>query len=157
MSGQSVARFFVSFLLLGASVRAQVAEEEKLLKKEIITPKVIDFSRMLEKGKMTREDFEFWKRQKRAKIEERLSAMEALERAVDPEKYIVGPSDVFSFNVWGAMEAQYPMAVNPEGKLSIPSVGEIQVDGKTLAEVQAFVLGRAKPYYANSEITLTLE
>ena len=83
--------------------------------------------------------------------------MEALERAVDPEKYIVGPGDIFSFNVWGIVDRQIPIPVSPEGKLLVPSVGEIEVDGKTLEDVQSLVLSQAATTYENSKISLTLE
>jgi protein involved in polysaccharide export with SLBB domain len=55
------------------------------------------------------------------------------------------------------MEMQYPITVNPEGKMLVPSVGEINVDGKMLAQVQTDVLERSKPFYEKSIITLTLE
>ena len=145
-------------LLIGISAGfGQIPEEDEFLKKETIKPKVIDFSKILEKEKMTREDFEVWKRERELRLRQRLTEVTALERAVDPEKYIVGPSDIFSFNVWGAMEAQYPVEVSPEGKLSIPSVGDVLVDGMPLYRVQEIVLASAEPYYSNSSVSLTLE
>jgi len=157
VKAQFVCRVFIFSFVLFGRVYAQLPEEEERLKKEIIAPKVIDFSKILEKKTFTREDFELWKRQKEMKLQERLTAVEALEHAVDPDQYIVGAGDVFSFNIWGAMEMKYPIIVNPEGKLVVPSVGEIDVDGKTLAEVQNLVVERAEPFYKNSKVTLTLE
>ena len=146
------------YLMMGITAAlGQVPEEDEFLKKETIKPKVIDFSKILEKEKMTREDFEVWKRERELRLRERLTEVAALERAVDPEKYIVGPSDIFSFNVWGAMEAQYPLEVGPEGKLAIPSVGDILVDGMSLSTVQETILSEDQPFYANSKVTLTLE
>ena len=152
-----MASLIFSFLFWCVGYAQQLSEEERQLKKEIITPKVVDFSRILEKEELTREDFELWKRQKELKLQERLSMVEALEQAIDPEKYIVGPGDIFSFNLWGPMEMKYPITVNPEGKLLVPSVGEIDVDGLSLQNTQKLVIGKSEPFYEKSKITLTLE
>jgi protein involved in polysaccharide export with SLBB domain len=90
-------------------------------------------------------------------MEERISKGDALETPLDPQKYIVGPGDIFSFNVWGPAEAQIPVTVSPEGKMSIPSVGEINVGGKTLVETQTLIRQNANTVYQNSTVTLTLE
>ena len=144
-------------LFLWGAVGAQVYEEEDLLGKERTLPRVIDFSKMFEREKLTQEDFEEWKRKRETRLKERLSHADALERAVNPQAYVVGPGDVFSFNIWGGMEMQLPVTVSPEGILLVPSVGAIEVDGETLVEVQKLVLDAAAPRYKNSEVTLTLE
>ncbi|MCJ7812628.1 polysaccharide biosynthesis/export family protein, partial [bacterium] len=97
------------------------------------------------------------KSEREQKIRERLSQMDALEGAIDSNRYIVGPGDIFSFNVWGAMEMQIFLVVSPEGKLLLPSAGEIDVSGKTLMEVQNRVIEKAADFYKYSRITLTLE
>ncbi len=147
----------IMFFALG--VWAQVPENKEKLQKEKTStiPKVIDFSKIFEQQKMTREDFEALKREKETELQARLSQPAALEKSVNPEKYIVGPGDIFSFNVRGPTETQVPITVSPEGKLNVPSVGEIGVDGKTLSEVQTLVLKKAAPVYGNSKIALALE
>jgi len=79
-----------------------------------------------------------------------------LEGAVDINKYIVGPSDIFSLGVWGILNQPIPIAVSPEGSLIIPSVGEIAVSGLTLAEAKNKVVERVKGRYISANITLTL-
>ncbi len=146
---------FAGFILSGMST-AQVLEQE-IQTKERSTPQVIDFSRFFNQQQMTREEFETWKTQRELRLRERFTQMEALEGAVDPGTYIVGPGDLFSFNVWGTMEIQFPVAVSPEGKLLVPTVGEVEVDGKRLDEVQDIVISKAAPIYENSNVSLTLE
>ena len=148
--------FLLGVLFACSFSMAQVAEEEEQ-RKPFALPKAIDFSEIFEKKEMTQEDFELLKSRREAKLRERLAQIDALETAVDPGVYIVGPGDVFSFNVWGALEMRYPLTVSPEGMLLAPSVGEIEVSGKTLAEAQSLVLERAASAYENSEVTLTLE
>lgn len=148
----------LSTLLLFGEGGTQILEQEEQQKKKTLIPKAFDFSEMFDQKRiMTREDFELWKSQREARLKEQLTRMEALERPVDPEKYVVGPGDIFSFNIWGALEMQLPIIVSPEGKLLVPSVGEIDVAGKTLADVQSVVLDEAASFYENSRVTLTLD
>ena len=157
MRNRSVSVILLSALFFCGTVGAQTREEEDQWKKESSLPKAIDFSKIFGRERTTREDFDTWKKERESRLGERLSRVDALERAVDPQKYVVGPGDVFSFNIWGALEMQLPITVSPEGKLLVPSVGEIEVDATTLAEVQDLVLKMAATCYGNSEITLTLE
>lgn len=155
--------FPVLTLFLIGTLNAQMYPglEELLKETERTSSKTVEFPELpkekKEEKKTLRETFEDLKRQKEAKLRERLAQPEALEKAVDPRIYVVGPGDVFSLNVWGSLEMQYPLTVNPEGKLLVPSVGEIEVAGKTLEEVQKEVLEKARPFYEKSPITLSLE
>ncbi len=79
-----------------------------------------------------------------------------LEGAVDVNKYIVGPNDIFSLGVWGIINQPLPLAVSPEGSLIIPSVGEVNVAGLTLAEAKQKVIEKVKKRYISADITLTL-
>lgn len=82
--------------------------------------------------------------------------MVPLEQAVDPAKYVVGPSDVFSVNVWLGTGFSFRSAVTPEGSLIIPTVGEVRVAGITLAEVKQRVRHRVRKRYSDGDITVTL-
>lgn len=152
---------FLTFCIIGnLSAQMYPGLEELLKETERTSSKPVEFPEMTKEKKeekTLREKFEDFKRQKEAKLRERLAQPEALEKSVDPRIYVVGPGDIFSFNVWGPMEMQYPLTVNPEGKLLVPSVGEIEVAGKTLEQVQKEVLEKAKPFYEKSAITLSLE
>jgi polysaccharide biosynthesis/export protein len=79
-----------------------------------------------------------------------------LEGAVDINKYIVGPNDIFSLGVWGILNQPLPLSVSPEGSLIIPSVGEVQVSGLTLAEAKQRVSDKLKKRYIAADISLTL-
>ena len=147
----------IMFFASGAWTQVPENKQKKEWEKKSTVPKVIDFSKIFEQQKMSREDFETLKREKETELQARLSQPAALEKSVDPEKYIVGPGDIFSFNVWGPTETQVSITISPEGKLNIPAVGEIDVDGRTLSEVKSLVLKKAAPVYGNSKIALILE
>ena len=82
-------------------------------------------------------------------------SLSALEGAVDSNAYIVGPGDVFA-GIWGIMFTPRTMAVSPEGTLVIPTVGVINVAGKSLAETKRMVIKRIKEKYPAGEVNVAL-
>ncbi len=50
---------------------------------------------------------------------------------VDPE-YIVGPDDILRITVWGQVELRQELTVDKEGRIFIPTIGQILVSGLTL-------------------------
>jgi protein involved in polysaccharide export with SLBB domain len=80
----------------------------------------------------------------------------ALESAIDPDHYFVGPSDVFSVNVWVSPPVSLLLTVTPEGTLIIPMVGELNVTDLTLAEAKRRVIAEIRKKYRVGEATLTL-
>lgn len=156
MKNKVTAFFLIGFFAMVSTCLSQSARQEAGQKKTTPIPKAIDFSRLFDQEKMDREEFETLKRQKQAELQERLTRVEALEHAVDPESYIVGPGDVFSFNIWD-LDVQYPINVSPEGRLLIPTLEEFDVDGLLLAEVKALVLEKAEQSYEIGKVSLSLE
>lgn len=67
-----------------------------------------------------------------------------LEGKINPEKYIVGPNDLFTLGVYGFINQQVPLYVSPEGTVIIPTVGEVMVSDLTLAEARSRVIATVK-------------
>jgi protein involved in polysaccharide export with SLBB domain len=80
----------------------------------------------------------------------------ALESTIEPEKYFVGPSDVFSVNIWMSPPMSFNLSVTPEGTLIIPTVGEVFVSDMTLAKAKEKVRQSIRKKYLSPEITVTL-
>lgn len=79
-----------------------------------------------------------------------------LESTIDPDRYFVGPSDVFSVNVWSSPPINLLLTVTPEGTLIVPMVGELKVTDITLAEAKTRVVSEIRKKYRMGEVTLTL-
>ncbi|HLK34826.1 MAG TPA: polysaccharide biosynthesis/export family protein, partial [Terriglobales bacterium] len=45
--------------------------------------------------------------------------------------YVIGPDDVLGINVWKENEVSRELPVRPDGKISLPLVGELQASGQT--------------------------
>jgi polysaccharide export outer membrane protein len=97
----------------------------------------------------------------------------AAAAAVDPNKYLVGPEDLLFIKVWREPDFTLPVAVRPDGKITMPLIGEVQAAGetplqltKTLSELLAKYLNnpevnvfvtevRSKKFYINGEVERT--
>jgi polysaccharide export outer membrane protein len=53
--------------------------------------------------------------------------------------YIVGPEDIMEVQVWDNKDLNQVVFVRPDGKTSLPLVGEIQAAGKTVQELQDYL------------------
>jgi polysaccharide biosynthesis/export protein len=56
---------------------------------------------------------------------------------VDPRTYVIGAEDILVVRVWREPELSGPVGVRPDGKFTLPLVGEIQAAGQTPLEVSA--------------------
>ena len=64
----------------------------------------------------------------------------ALAQAPPPQQadkdYIIGPEDILEIQVWGNKDLNQIVFVRPDGRTSLPLVGEIGVAGKTVQQLQ---------------------
>ncbi len=50
--------------------------------------------------------------------------------------YVIGPEDILEIQVWGNKDLNQTVFVRPDGRTSLPLVGEIGVAGKTVQQLQ---------------------
>ena len=70
--------------------------------------------------------------------------------------YRVGTGDVIQVSVWKEPEASTTVVVRPDGKISIPLVNDLVVNGKTPLEIQEIVSERLTPFINAPNITITV-
>jgi len=58
--------------------------------------------------------------------------------------------------LYGFINQQVPLYVSPEGSVIIPTVGEVKVNGLTLAEAKSRVVAAVKKRYYSSDVSFTL-
>ncbi len=80
-----------------------------------------------------------------------------LERAVDPETYVLGPYDRLIVSMLGPEQRTYSIAVLPEGDVFLPGVGAVRADGLTLAEFRSSLIERVSDVFRNIELFCYLE
>ncbi len=58
-------------------------------------------------------------------------APDSVGAAVDPNKYVLGAEDVIYIKTWREPDFTFQVAVRPDGKITVPLVGEVQAGGLT--------------------------
>jgi len=61
-----------------------------------------------------------------------------MDLPVGPD-YVVGPGDSLAIDLWGGMSARVVRTVDREGRVIVPEAGPLQVNGRSLGEVQQAV------------------
>jgi len=84
------------------------------------------------------------------------TAEDALEGAVGSKDYRLGPGDHLALNLWGETPVAFDLVVSLQGTLLVPQVGEVGVDGLTLAEADARIGRALDRRYRNQKHSLTL-
>jgi polysaccharide biosynthesis/export protein len=73
------------------------------------------------------------------------------------DDYIIGPSDVLAIDVWKDTELTRTVTVRPDGKISLPLAGELEVSGLTAPRVQNLIAQRLTEYISNPRVTVIVQ
>lgn len=71
------------------------------------------------------------------------------------DEYLIAPADVLDISVWGEQELRRDeLVVRPDGKISFPLAGDVDVAGKTTAEVKDLIENALRPYVPQAAVTV---
>jgi len=76
---------------------------------------------------------------------------------IDPKAYIIGPEDLISIRVWREPENSGNFVVRPDGKVSVPLVGEIQAAGLTPEKLSESIAESLQKVMVHPEVTVGVE
>ncbi len=72
-------------------------------------------------------------------------------------EYRIGPEDVLFISVWKEKDLERKVLVRPDGGISFPLVGDMQVSGRTPLEVQDEIRSRLQRYVPDAEVTVSVD
>jgi len=81
-------------------------------------------------------------------------AGDAVGAAVDPNKYLIGPEDILFIKVWRESDFTMPVAVRPDGKITMPLVGEVQASGVTPMQLTQALAEQLTKFINNPDVTV---
>lgn len=84
------------------------------------------------------------------------STNRANNAAIDANTYVIGANDLLEIDVWKEKEISRTIPVRPDGKISLPLVGEIQASGLTPMQLQDDLTRRLKAFIENPEVTVII-
>jgi polysaccharide biosynthesis/export protein len=76
---------------------------------------------------------------------------------ISPNEYIIGASDVLEIDVWKEKEISQELPVRPDGKISLPLIGEIQAAGLTPLALQNVITQQLKTYIESPQVTVIVK
>ncbi|GAB4390636.1 MAG: polysaccharide biosynthesis/export family protein [Thermodesulfovibrionales bacterium] len=71
--------------------------------------------------------------------------------------YIIGEGDTLGVSVWGVPELSVKAKVRPDGKITVPALGEVAAAGATPKELQARLSSDLTRMVKNPVVTVTVE
>lgn len=77
--------------------------------------------------------------------------------AVDQEKYKIGPEDLLFVRVWREPDFTLPVAVRPDGKITMPLIGDVQSSGLTPERLAAQLAAALKEYINEPQVTVSVQ
>ena len=91
-----------------------------------------------------------------AKIDGR--APDASHVAKEPSSdYVIGSEDVLAVNIWKEPELSKTVPVRPDGKITLPLIGDIQASGLTPRALQSNISTGLQSYVSNPEVTVIVQ
>jgi polysaccharide biosynthesis/export protein len=73
------------------------------------------------------------------------------------DTFVIGNDDVLAINVWKEPDISRSIPVRPDGKISLPLVGEVQAAGRTPLKLEQDIAARLKSYIGEPEVTVIVQ
>ncbi len=70
--------------------------------------------------------------------------------------YVIGEGDTLDIAVWGVKELSFPARVRPDGKITVPGVGDVAAAGQTTAALQSSLTARLKNLVKNPVVSVAV-
>jgi polysaccharide export outer membrane protein len=79
----------------------------------------------------------------------------ALVEQPNPD-YLIGPGDVLSISVWEVEPLTRQITVLPDGKISFPLIGTLEVQGRTVNQLQGLLTEKISPYVPEPVVSVAV-
>lgn len=76
---------------------------------------------------------------------------------VDPSIYKIGSEDVIQVRVWREPELTVEQAVRPDGKITLPLIGDVNANEVTPKQLSAEITEKLKEFINNPSVMVTVE
>ena len=80
-----------------------------------------------------------------------------IEKEINPDTYLLGPQDKLLISIVSIRPREIEVEVSPEGKISIPEVGIVNLKGLTLSQAQDLIIKKVKNVLKVSEVNVLLK
>ena len=71
--------------------------------------------------------------------------------------YIIGPQDVLEISVWRNPDLSRQVSVRPDGRISLPLIGDVTAVGKTTGQLRDAITEKLKDYKENPTVAIVVQ
>jgi polysaccharide export outer membrane protein len=71
--------------------------------------------------------------------------------------YIIGPEDVLEITVWRNADLSKMVAVRPDGRISLPLIGDVTAVGKTPSQLTEEIASKLKEFKENPSVAIVVK
>lgn len=86
-----------------------------------------------------------------------VAASENPRPQADSSNYVIGSDDLLNVHVWHQAEISGPVTVRPDGKISLPLIGELTAGGLTPPQLQNSIADRLRNFVNEPEVTVVVQ
>ena len=72
------------------------------------------------------------------------------------DDYIIGPEDVLEISVWRNPDLSRQVMVRPDGRISLPLIGDVKAVGRTTSELRDDITEKLKSYKENPTVAIVV-
>ena len=76
---------------------------------------------------------------------------------VDPKTFEIGPEDILLVRVWREPELSSAVEVRPDGKITLPLVGEVQAAGQTADALKSTIVEHLSEFINKPEVMVSIQ
>jgi polysaccharide biosynthesis/export protein len=73
------------------------------------------------------------------------------------DSFVIGNDDVLAINVWKEPDLSRSIQVRPDGRISLPLMGEVQAAGRTPLQLEQDIAAQLRNYIAKPEVTVMVD
>jgi polysaccharide biosynthesis/export protein len=81
----------------------------------------------------------------------------SLSGLVTASDYLIGKGDVLEVSVWGVPEMSRSVTVRPDGKITLPAVGDVLADRATPSQLSKTISEKMKEYIKQPIVTVSVQ
>jgi polysaccharide export outer membrane protein len=82
---------------------------------------------------------------------------EASAAPVDPNRYLIGPEDILFIRVWREPDFTLPASVRPDGKITMPLLGDVQASNETPLQLTKSLTELLSKYLNNPDVSVIVQ
>ena len=71
--------------------------------------------------------------------------------------YIIGPEDVLEITIWRNTDLSKSVAVRPDGRISLPLMGDVGAAGRTVAQLAEAIADKLKEFKENPQVSIVVK